>query len=59
MRSEFGQWPFLFIALLAALSCGCASGPKPFSQNARSSDDPNYTVFKGQLYKVTDLQGYQ
>ncbi len=23
------------------------------------SDDPNYTVFKGQLYKVTDLQGYQ
>jgi len=24
-----------------------------------SSDDPNYTVFKGQLYKVTDLQGYQ
>jgi RHS repeat-associated protein len=24
-----------------------------------TSDDPNYTVFKGQLYKVTDLQGYQ
>jgi RHS repeat-associated protein len=24
-----------------------------------ASDDPNYTVFKGQLYKVTDLQGYQ
>ena len=23
------------------------------------SDDPNYTAFKGQLYKVTDLQGYQ
>ena len=23
------------------------------------SDDPNYTVFKGQLYKVTDLQGYE
>ncbi len=24
-----------------------------------TSDDPNYPVFKGQLYKVTDLQGYQ
>jgi len=24
-----------------------------------TSDDPNYTVFKGQLYKVTDLQGWQ
>lgn len=23
------------------------------------SDDPNYTVFKGDLYKVTDLQGYE
>lgn len=23
------------------------------------SDDPNYTVYKGQLYKVTDLQGYE
>jgi hypothetical protein len=23
------------------------------------SDDPDYSVFKGQLYKVTDLQGYQ
>ena len=24
-----------------------------------TSDDINYTVFKGQLYKVTDLQGYE
>lgn len=24
-----------------------------------TSDDPNFTVFKGQLYKVTDSQGYQ
>ena len=24
-----------------------------------TSDDPNYTVYKGQLYKVTDLQGWQ
>jgi RHS repeat-associated protein len=24
-----------------------------------TSDDPNYKVFPGQLYKVTDLQGYQ
>jgi RHS repeat-associated protein len=24
-----------------------------------TSDDPSYTVFKGQLYKVTDLQGYE
>jgi len=24
-----------------------------------TSDDTNYTVFKGQLYKVIDLQGYQ
>ena len=23
------------------------------------SDDPNYTVFKGQLYKVVDTEGYQ
>ncbi len=24
-----------------------------------TSDDPNYTVFKGQLYKVTDREGWQ
>lgn len=24
-----------------------------------TSDDPGYTVFKGQLYKVVDLQGYE
>jgi len=24
-----------------------------------ASDDPNYTVYPGQVYKVTDLQGYQ
>ena len=29
--SDMRHWPIIFIALLAALLCGCASGPKPVS----------------------------
>jgi len=38
-------------------SSGALAGTVTFTYD--TSDDPNYTVFPGQLYKVTDLQGYE